>query len=287
MKVCFGTVIYRQAKPFFKDLVGALSGQSYKDFDVLIANDNYDLNELADMGVIDEVGKPRNLVDGLQGSVYFLNLQPLHLSIAQTRLHLIKEAKRLGYELLVIGDADDTFVPTRIENHWMGYKLDKRATFFYNELVTDKGETVLYDLPDMVEDVRPVSQSNFLGMSTTSINLTLVDEEWLDSLAEGDTAVFDWYFYSRILMDIGYGRLVHDAATIYRIHEGNEVGVTHDPEQERSVKLIHYRNLAKRYPYFQHLYDDLSELDLAGLDISHDHHGYWWSNIIMEDSYEI
>ncbi|MBP5598444.1 MAG: hypothetical protein J6Y02_23960, partial [Pseudobutyrivibrio sp.] len=58
-------------------------------------------------------------------------------------------------------------------------------------------------------------------------------------------------------------------------------------DQELQVKLTHYSNLAKRYPYFKHLYDDLKALDINKIDTSVSHNGYWWSNIIMEDSYEI
>ena len=287
MKICFGTVIYKQAKEFFTDLIESVDKQTDKNFDLLITNDNYDLSELVEMGVLTEDNKPCQVAKTINGVVRFVDLQPLHLSIAQTRIHMIRAAKELGYELLVIGDADDTFSSTRIKEYKMAYKLDKSAAFFYNELVTDTGDTVLKNMPERVDNVRPISQANFLGMSTTAINLTQITDEWLDTLAEGDCAVFDWYFYSRMLMDVGYGRLVHNAATIYRIHEGNEVGITHDPVREKEVKLNHYKNLAKRYAYFKHLYDDLNQLDLARLDIEHDHQGYWWSNIIMEDSYEI
>ena len=115
----------------------------------------------------------------------------------------------------------------------------------------------------------------------------MIDDAFLDTLSEGDCPVFDWYFYTRLLMDVGAGKLVKNAPTIYRIHDGNQVGLTHNVDQEYQVKLTHYNNLAKRYPYFKHLYDDLKALDISKIDTSKSHNGYWWSNIIMEDSYEI
>ncbi len=124
-------------------------------------------------------------------------------------------------------------------------------------------------------------------MSIGAINLNLITEDYIDTLYEGVAAAFDWYFYSRLLMDVGNGKLVKGGATIYRIYDGNEVGTTHDVNQEYQVKLTHYQNLAKRYPYFKHLYQDLKNLDIDSIDTSHDHNGYWWSNIKMEDSYEI
>ncbi len=272
MKICFGTVIYKQAKQFFNDLIGSISHQTDKDFDVLIVNDNYSKTELADLNI------SANL---------FVDLEPRHCSIAQTRIEMIKEAKSAGYELLVVADADDTFISTRIEEYKKAYELDKSYAFYYNELVTENGNTVLENMPSEVTDVRAISQSNFIGMGTTAINLTLLSDDFLDSLSEGDCPVFDWYFFSRLLMDVGAGKLVRNAATIYRIHDNNTVGTSHNVQQEYQVKLTHYYNLAKRYPYFKHLYDDLNALDINKIDVSQSHNGYWWSNIIMEDSYEI
>ena len=57
--------------------------------------------------------------------------------------------------------------------------------------------------------------------------------------------------------------------------------------KEYDVKRTHYENLAKRYDYFKHLSTKLSELNKASLTLSNNHQGYWWSDIQMEDSYEI
>lgn len=272
MKVAFGTVIYKQAKCFFKDLMACVANQTDIDFDVLIVNDNYSKVELEDLNITADI---------------FLDLEPKHCSVAQTRIEMIKAAKAAGYDLLVVADADDTFVNTRIEEYKKAYELDKSYAFYYNELVTENGSTVLESMPEFVESVKAISQSNFIGMGTTAINLALLSEEYIDSLSDGDCPVFDWYVFSRLLMDVGAGKLVRNAATIYRIHDNNTVGTSHNVQQEYQVKLTHYFNLAKRYPYFKHLYDELKDLDINKIDTSQSHNGYWWSNIIMEDSYEI
>lgn len=272
MKVAFGTVIYKQARGFFDDLMESVVNQTDKDFDVLIVNDNYSKEELAELNMAPDV---------------FVDLEPRHVSIAQTRIEMIRAAKHAGYDLLVVSDADDTFSPNRIAEYKKAYEMDKSCAFYYNELVTDGGKVVLENLPEKVDSAKAISQSNFIGMSIAGINLNMIDDAFIDSLSEGDCPVFDWYFYTRLLMDIGAGKLVKNAPTIYRIHDGNQVGLTHNVDQEYQVKLNHYKNLAKRYPYFKHLYDDLKALDINKIDTSKSHNGYWWSNIIMEDSYEI
>ena len=167
------------------------------------------------------------------------------------------------------------------------YQLDKAAAFYYNGLVTDEGDKVFDVMPAKANDVLAIAQANFLGMSTTAINLNKLSYEFLESLKEGDCKIFDWYLFSRILLDVGYGVYVEDAQTVYRIHENNTVGVSHDIELEKHVKLEHYARLAKNYPIFDGLYKALAGLDLDSIDTTNSHHGYWWSNIMMEDFNEI
>ncbi len=274
MKAVLGTVIYKQAEVFLQDLLTSVDNQQDKDFDLLITNDNYTDEDIERLDI-------KNKCD------YYLNLRPLGCTIAQTRIEMIKKAKALGYDLLVVCDADDTFVPTRIGAFKEAYQLDKSYAFYYNGLVTEDGKTVLENMPKTVDSARLISQSNFIGMGTTAINLHMLTDDFIATLSEGDCPVFDWYFFTRLLMDIGPGKLVDNADTIYRIHDSNQVGTTHNVEQEYQVKLTHYKNLAKRYPYFEHLYQDLQKLDIDSIDTSHDRNGYWWSNILMEDSYEI
>lgn len=272
MKTVFGTVIYKQARGFLDDLIHCVSHQTDSDFDVLVVNDNYSKKELDELNIKSDI---------------FLNLEPKHVSIAQTRIEMIRTAKSAGYDLLIVADADDTFVATRIEEYKKMYQLDKSYAFYYNGLVTEDGKTVLENMPKTVDSARLISQSNFIGMGTTAINLGMLTDDFISTLSEGDCPVFDWYFFTRLLMDIGPGKLVENADTIYRIHDNNQVGTSHDVQQEYQVKLTHYKNLAKRYPYFKHLYEDLQKLDIDSIDTSHDRNGYWWSNILMEDSYEI
>jgi len=272
-KICFGTVIYKQASAFYTELMESVDNQTSKDFDVLIINDNYEPEDF------EKLKKPERAVA--------IDRFASKLTPGLLRIELLLEAKKRGYDLLIIGDADDTFAESRVQQYQEAYELDKQATFYYNNLVTDKGLSVFDMLPSTVLDVRPISQANFLGMSTTAINMSKLSVEYIESLKKGDCMIFDWYLYSRLLLDVGYGRYVPHAETIYRIHDANEVGVTHDVAREKQVKLEHYNRLAEDYPYFAKLRDDLEMLDLAKINTEESYQGYWWSNIRMEDSYEI
>ncbi|MCR4695259.1 MAG: glycosyltransferase [Pseudobutyrivibrio sp.] len=267
--VCLGSVIYSQAEEYLPDLINSINNQTNKKFDLLLVNDNYD--QMPDLGL------------DIQGACTIHDCSDMHLTPGRLRVELMRKAKEMGYHLLVFIDADDTMSPTRMEAYINAYKMDKKATFFYNELVTDSGEIVLLDLPKSVDNVRDIAQYNFLGMGTTAVNLDRIPEEFLDSVAAGDTPVFDWYFYSRMLLDIGGGKLVKNATTIYRIGENNMVGIHRDLLTERSVKLTHYENLARLYPFFGELYDELKQVDLNTVDEASNYKGYWWSIIRMDN----
>ncbi|MBE5915226.1 MAG: glycosyltransferase family 2 protein [Pseudobutyrivibrio ruminis] len=280
MKTAFATVIYKQAHAYLQDYVKSVDNQTDRDFTLLIINDNYTKAELAEI--------EKEIVANTRGiSIQIIDLYDKHLSIAETRIEMIRQAKRLKVDLLIMGDADDTFSKDRVASYKKAYELDKQSVFFYNKLVTDKGDEVFKTIPTSTTDVKAISQGNYIGLSTSGIRMNKITEEFLDSLAEGDTPVFDWYLFSRILTDIGSGSLVPDAYTIYRIYDANMAGTGRDLKKEYDIKTIHYNNLAKRYDYFKYLANKLKELNPASLKLQSVHQGYWWSDIQMEDDYEI
>ncbi|MBR4707302.1 MAG: glycosyltransferase family 2 protein [Pseudobutyrivibrio sp.] len=267
MKTAFATVIYKQAKPYLQDLLNSVDNQTDKDFDLLIFNDNYTPDELASLDL---------------SNAKLIDLRPLGVSIVGTRIEMLKKCKSLGYDLVIIGDADDTFAPNRVEQVKKTAELDKDSVFFYNKLITDSGNEMFKTLPKKLTKISNLAQYNFVGMSTSAIKVQALSDDFIESLYEGETAVWDWYLYSRILLEIGPGALVDDTSTIYRIYDNNEVGTKRDLNQEYNVKLIHYTNLAKRYDYFKGLLDELKKLDVAKLHHSDKHQGYWWNDIQLE-----
>lgn len=277
MRTAFATVIYKQAKPFLKDFIDSVYSQTDTDFELLLINDNYEKEELGDISDLLKSGP----ID-----YQIIDLREKHLSIAGTRIEMLKHAKDLGYDLLVLGDADDTFSEDRVLQCKNAYKTHQDAVFFYNKLITDKGYDV-FDIPDKVTNIKDISQSNFLGMSTSAIRMSALSMDFIDSLKEGDSPVFDWYLFSRLVLDIGRGVAVKDAATIYRIYDNNMVGVSRDVKKEYEVKKTHYNNLAKRYDYFRYLLEQLKNTDIDNIKENDNYQGYWWSDIKMEDSYEI
>ena len=269
MKTCLATVIYTQAKEYFEPLVKSVEAQSDSDFDFLVINDNYTKEELTNLNF------PKRTV--------MVDCQDKHLSIVGTRIEMLKQAKKLGYDLAILIDADDEATPDRTAQYKKACELDKTSVFFYNNFIMENGKSVFKTLPETVSDVKQISQQNFLGLSNTGVNLNALSYEFLNSLQECTSPVFDWYFFTRMLLDVGHGTLVKNAETIYRIYENNTAGTSRDLKKEYDVKQKHYSILSKRYDYFNELANKLQEVHEDSLKLSTNHQGYWWSDIQMED----
>ncbi|MCF0128527.1 MAG: glycosyltransferase family 2 protein [Pseudobutyrivibrio sp.] len=263
--ITFASVLYTQAGQFLPDLINSINNQTTEDFTCLFLNDNYETFPEFELKVPFTVA-----------TRFGQGLTPQLL-----RIELLKEAKKAGVDLLIIGDADDTFSPERVKSLSESYKADPEAVFYYNDLTATTGEKIFKDLPAQLTDGRQVSQSNFLGMSTTAINMKFLTEEWIETLYEGDTVIFDWYLYTRLLCDFGHANYVPSADTFYRIHDANEVGTVIDREREIKVKLTHYENLGKRYPYFKALYDSLAADKYKEVTPEN---GHWWNAILTEEN---
>ena len=284
-KVVFGTVIYKQAEIFFDSFLKCVENQTVKDFDLLLINDNLDQEaiivleeKLHEYGFEDRYC----IVQGKKRTGY----------LSDFRIQMIKEASGRNYELLVIGDIYDLFAQNRVEAVYSFYKKNEDAAFFFNSLIDENGKSVLRELPNKITDIDMISQGNFLGMSNTAINLGKVSIELVDSLYEGGCNIFDWYLYSRIILDGGIGILVEDTNTVYRIHDNNIAGIQGDSleelERERMVKLSHYQRLI---PFSKRFLNYEKQLEHIVIDkefyntkyYNKNGQGYWWNNIRLEE----
>ncbi|MDC7278864.1 glycosyltransferase [Butyrivibrio fibrisolvens] len=276
MKTAFATVIYKQAREYLDDFLKSVDEQTDKDFDLLLVNDNYNSNELEEI---------QTILESLTINYKILDISQQKLSIAGTRIEMLGCAKDLGYDLVILGDADDTFSVDRVAKYKKTFEENKDAAFFYNKLIFDNGKDVFKVMPKRIDSIKAISQCNFVGLTSSAINMNseIITQEFIDSLKESDSPVFDWYLFSRIVLAGGTGIYVEDAASIYRISDNNMVGVSRDVKKEYDVKKVHYSNLAKKDKYFEGLLEKLERLDINRLGENPNHQGYWWSDIQMEE----
>lgn len=271
--VAVGSVIYQSAYGYIDDFLDSLENQTYKDFQVILINDDIlekDLNKVLDRHT-EILNKICIVCLGGGQEIY------------QTRIELFKNAKSLGTKLLILGDCDDFFSEDRVEKTVKCYEENADYGFFYNDIVLLTGEKMMKDLPDETCNAEDIIEFNYLGLSNSALNLDLLEDSFLDSLHKGNTKIFDWYLFSRMLLSMIKGKYVKDTSTYYRIHDNNLAGISgngHEAiKKEYSVKLEHYRLLACENELFLKYYQKYENLDCSKVVANKNEKGFWWNLI--------
>ncbi len=273
MKVAFGTVVYEQAWQWWSQFVDSINGQSESAFELLIINDGIELNKI------------ETFKKSLKPSCHIFYAQERG-NISQIRMQLLRQAKQMGYDLLILGDFDDTFSSNRVRGIMESW--DETVGFFYHNLRDESQEDIFCSLPKCVSSLEQILEQNFLGLTNTALNLQLLSESFLEFLQPVKTNVFDWYLYAKLLLQGQEGRLVENVYTIYRQQEHNLVGIIKADNEsicrEIYVKREQYRLLQKDTLIAAELLIKYGELEsLEGDDLrvylNNNTNRYWWSNL--------
>jgi hypothetical protein len=144
----------------------------------------------------------------------------------------------------------------------------------------------MQELPPKTENVDLILECNYLGLSNCAINMKRISREFVDSLYEGRTEIFDWYLFSRILLNGGKGKRINGTATLYRLYDNNIVGIPKYTkkalEKEKKIKIEHYQLLKKydsRYLELINKYEN-TDIVLKQDSASHNKLGYWWDMLM-------
>ena len=274
IRIAFGTVVYKAAYNYYPEFIESLNKQDYVPFDILLLND--DLED-------DETNK---LSDSCKAIVWE---GTKHSKPSDLRVELIKKAKEKNYDLLILGDFDDTFSSNRVSQLAKGY--DKSFSFYYNDIYCfNKKKKFFNNLPKHVKSISNILEHNYLGLSNTALNLQNFDMEIIEKLKNVNTSIFDWYMYSILLAEGHKGKKVESCKTYYRIHEHNIAGESGskfaDINREIDVKIKHYsslRNVNINFSYLFGYYTKLksklanNECDILGqIDKKCE---YWWGRL--------
>lgn len=275
MKNLFGSVIYDDAMPFFNTFLESLSRQTMTDFEILLINDGVPVDLLEEM------------LSGLCLKYKIISYDVYYTPI-QLRIKLLEEAKIRKADILIMGDADDYFSDNRIDEIVRVFQREPACGFVYNELSLFDGSRVMPELPEIIQDVTEILNYNFLGLSNTALNLRRLSENFLESLKECDTYVFDWYLFSRLLIKGEKGKKALDAYTYYRIYDGNVAGITQmsyeSVSKEIAIKLKHYRLLEKYDDIFRGLADAYARKNVI---YHYKQKSYYWWDLTREEKHEI
>ena len=271
MKIAFGVVIYNQAVQWMDEFIESINNQLYRDFDLVIINDG--VNE-----------KDVYRLKKINNKIIIVN-SPNYSTMSYNRVLLIKTAVVNEYDLLIFGDFDDTFSNNRVSE--IVDNMDDKYTFYYNKLVCNNNQ-VFNSIPYEISNISDILQYNFLGMSNTAINLHNISIDWLETLIDVKTNIFDWYFYSRLLIDGFSGKYIKDCFTEYRQSENNIAGIQINSNaeliREYKIKKYHYSLLKSRCLKILNLYNIYNCFDESQIPnkyLEHERNGFWWENIIV------
>ena len=271
MQCCVGTVVYNSALMYFDSFLESLSKQDSKDFRLIVVNDDCDASIITGM------------VEGYFSKDKFLLINTnACLKPYELRIELIKLAKTNGFDLLILGDSDDWFSDNRISLVIKDFLDNPEYTIFYNCLEKPDGSVVLSDLPPKTESIDCILECNYLGLSNTAIALNNITFSFIDSLYEGRTIVFDWYFFSRLLLAGYWAKRVNGAITYYRIHPNNVAGEPRGAKSsiqfEVDVKIEHYKLLSSYGECFKQLRDAYSNYTVL-CEMNNNSELFWWSQL--------
>lgn len=256
--------------------------QTDQDFSIIIINDNISSEHLDQIirQVSPNIKERLSIVDRTQSK----------LNPATLRVELLREAFDKDIDLLIMLDCDDKASSNRVR--CVKEQLDPAYTFFYNELLDFNGNSIMKELPDYTLNYRDIGQSNYLGISNGAIFLKGISQAFIESLGEVETRIFDWYLYSRLLLNEKKGKKINGCYTYYRIYEANLAGKCEWSRQavkkEIEIKREHYRLLTPYDNYYKNLlqvYSSTCTEQFTEQFADQEMTGYWWSltNIQLEE----
>lgn len=265
-RIYFGSVIYPNGVTYADVFFDNLEKQSRKDFILLLLNDGVDKDILTD------IVKKHNINTEIIS--YSDKYTP-----AELRIELLKEAKCRQADYLVLGDIDDMFSHNRVQVCINAFESDNRFEFIYNKFLLMDGKNAMPELPAETNKLENILEYNYLGLSNTALSMKRISEKYIDSLHECKSQVFDWYFFSRLLLGGMIGRFVEDAITYYRVYEDNYAGIPSMVEsmvgKEISVKVEHYKSLRQYGIVFEELYKAYTSNSFEINTRSSQY--YWWN----------
>lgn len=276
MKVAVASVVFIEAFAYFNDFMESLQKQTLQMFDVLLINDNIPIDLLK--GKLERESWIR------QERVHIVDKKLHHLLPYELRIELLSKALEYGIDLLILLDCDDKAKSNRVAE--IVHQYDEKYAFFYNDILGFDDRKVMPRMPLVTDKIDYILESNYLGLSNSAINMRHMTKDFIASLMEGNTQVFDWYLFSRMLLDNMSGIRVSNTCTYYRIYHANIAGVARPTEklieQEKTVKLAHYQLMRKYDKRYEKLMGKYENLNCTQIDHKSDSKLYFWWGILSE-----
>ena len=246
---CIG-VLYPSMKVFSKYYFESLESQSFKDFDLILNDDGY----ILDNGIIPKASN-NIIVTKFKGTPTTI------------RLKLFQYVVSMNYEYIIFTDTDDTIAPNRVE---ISYNYLNTHDHFINELNIIDENNLLIEKNYLSNRITNNSQIiidnifhyNFIGLSNTAVRKDILKKiiERLSNANIKNIKALDWLMWSIALLEGANSIFSNKTTTNYRSHSHNIAGFPREITKDKvlynlQIKLNHYKLLSNLNSYYNVLYN--------------------------------
>ena len=208
--IAFLTTVFPKNEKFLTLFFNSLSTQTYKNFDLVIVNDNL---------------KNLDYYKDLYSNLNIININSSNTP-AKNREVGINYCIDQKYEVLIFGDSDDYFKNNRIKKL---LEYLKKADVVVNDLslFDDNGVYEKNYLSNRLKnldviDLKFTKDKNIFGMSNTAIKLQDIEKVSFNK----EIIAIDWYFFKTILKKGLKAIFTNETETFYRQHKNNTAGLS-------------------------------------------------------------
>ena len=209
-KVAFLTTVFPENEKFLKTFFNSLSIQIYKNFDLVIVNDDF---------------KNLDFYKNLYSNLNIVDINSSNTP-AKNREVGINYCIDQNYDVLVFGDSDDYFKENRIEK---SLELLKKSDVIINDLSLFDENGVYEEnylsnrLKNLdIIDFEFIKDKNIFGMTNTAIKLKDIEKVSFSK----ETIAIDWYFFKTILKKDLRAIFTNETESFYRQHKNNTAGLS-------------------------------------------------------------
>ena len=230
MKVACLTVFYKGMEQFIEDYMECIVNQTYKDFTMVIINDNFplDINEIVNdykikSIIINQASSPQ-----------------------KNRIFGLGQCLDNGFDIVICSDSDETMYCDRIEHNINYFLKNPNKNIVYNNSVGKDGDKY-FDLfyKDKIT-FNDIIDFNVLGYGAMNLKKSVIP--FIINNENKKIKVFDWWIASIYLLYNNVIDVLEYAKNDYRLHEDNFIGPLYEINQDKiklglDVKLNHYNDL--------------------------------------------
>jgi len=269
IKTVVFTTVFDGIELFFNDFLESLELQTYKDFSLVIANDNFSkLNTYTNKSSIKDI----HVID--------VNSAP-----AENRVIGIKECIDLGADIIIFADSDDTFDKNRVETAHK-YLLDKNFDILINDINICSSELKIINKNyfskrlenNYLVKFQDILNCNFCGLSNSAIKTNLIKNT---PIIANDP--FDWMLFSCLLLKSPKAVYTNETSTHYRQHNSNFIGMRNMVNDDKikhsiDIKAKHYKILEENNDTLEELSEYFNKISSMEREELKNYYEYCYSN---------